>query len=125
MSFNSLPIVSESGVASYASRSLQRHITVDRVSAPALGPDVAALPAHGPAAGDQAFGAIARQTAWGLAATGIAMALAFAVKVLLTRKMAPEDMGIVLSAQALAGLTGTVAGLGMPEAVVRFVGRSA
>ena len=112
-------------MVSYASRSLQRHIAVDRVSAPVLGSDVAAVPAHDPAASDHAFSAIARQTAWGLAGTGIAMALAFAVKVLLTRKMAPEDMGIVLSAQALAGLMGTVAGLGMPDAVVRFVGRSA
>lgn len=68
------------------------------------------------------FHAIAGQTASGLVWTGVAMVVAFLLKVLLTRKMLPRDMGIVLAAQSLTGLVLAVATLGVPDAVVRFLG---
>jgi len=72
--------------------------------------------------GPDPFRAVALQTASGMAWTGVAMLLGFAVKVLMTRKMLPRDMGIVLTAQAFAALAGAVATLGVPDAIVRLVG---
>ena len=71
------------------------------------------------------FEAITRQTAAGLAWTGVAMLLGFAVRLILARKMTPHGMGVVLAAQAFVGLALACAELGVPDAVVRYVGRDA
>lgn len=68
------------------------------------------------------FRAITSQTATAMLWTGVAMLLGFALKVVMTRKMLPRDMGIVLTAQASVGLAAIVATLGIPEAVVRLLG---
>lgn len=69
-----------------------------------------------------AFQTIAVQTASGMVWTGVALALGFALKVLLTHRMLPREMGIVLAAQSFAGLAVVVATFGIPDAVVRFLG---
>ncbi len=68
------------------------------------------------------FHAITAQTASGMAWTGVAMLLGFALRVLMARKMLPREMGIVLTAQAFVGLAVAVATLGVPDAIVRLVG---
>jgi O-antigen/teichoic acid export membrane protein len=69
------------------------------------------------------FHAIAGQTAAGLIWTGVALAAAFLLKVVLARRMPPEQMGTVLAVQSFTVLALAVAELGIPDAVVRFVGR--
>jgi O-antigen/teichoic acid export membrane protein len=69
--------------------------------------------------------AITMQTAAGLAWTAVALATGFALKLALARTMAPNTMGVVLAAQSLVVLALGLAALGLPDAVVRFVGRDA
>lgn len=71
------------------------------------------------------FDAIVRQTAAGLSWTAVALLVGFAAKLVLARKMPPDAMGILMAAQSLVALTLAVAELGMPDAVVRFVGLDA
>ena len=65
---------------------------------------------------------VARQAIVGFGWTTAALAVGFATKMLLTRTMAAADLGVVLAAQAFAGLMLVVAELGVPDAVVRYVG---
>lgn len=55
----------------------------------------------------------------------MALGVAFAAKLVLARKMPPQAMGIVVTAQSFVALTLAAAELGIPDAVVRFVGREA
>ena len=73
----------------------------------------------------QSFHAIASQTASGLSWTGVALLVGFVTKMLLTRKVPPAELGIVLAAQSFIGLTLALTELGMPDAVVRYVGMDA
>lgn len=89
----------------------------------------AIVTAEGPAALDrkarlerQSFHAIASQTASGFGWTGAALLVGFLTKMVLTRKMPAAELGIVLAAQAFIGLVLAIAELGIPEAVVRYVG---
>jgi O-antigen/teichoic acid export membrane protein len=69
-----------------------------------------------------AFRTIASQTASGMVWTGVALLLGFALKILLTHKMLAREMGIVLAAQSFVGLAVVISTLGIPDAVVRFLG---
>ena len=71
------------------------------------------------------FDAIARQTATGLGWTVVALLVGFSAKLVLARKMPPHAMGTVMAAQSFVGLALAVTGLGIPDAVVRFVGLEA
>ncbi|MGH9256332.1 MAG: hypothetical protein ACRD3C_17380, partial [Vicinamibacterales bacterium] len=71
------------------------------------------------------FRIVVRQTLLGFGWTGVALLLGFAMKVLLTRKMPAAALGAVLTAQAFASLVLVVAELGLPDAVVRYVGLDA
>ena len=73
----------------------------------------------------QSFHAIASQTASGLSRTAVALLVGFATKMLLTRKMPPAELGMLLAAQSFIGLTLALTELGMPDAVVRHVGMDA
>ena len=73
----------------------------------------------------QSFHAIASQTASGLSWTAVALLVGFVTKMLLTRKVPPAELGIVLAAQSFIGLTLAFTELGMPDAVVRHVGMDA
>ena len=65
------------------------------------------------------------QVAVGFGWTAVALVLGFATKMLLTRRMAAADFGIVLAAQAFTSLLLVVAELGVPDAIVRYVGAGA
>ena len=73
----------------------------------------------------QSFHAIASQTASGLSWTAVALIVGFVTKMLLTRKVPPAELGMVLAAQSFIGLTLALTELGMPDAVVRHVGMDA
>ena len=73
----------------------------------------------------QSFHAIASQTASGLGWTAVALLVGFVTKMLLTRKVPPAELGIVLAAQSFIGLTLALTQLGIPDAVVRHVGMDA
>jgi O-antigen/teichoic acid export membrane protein len=68
---------------------------------------------------------VAGQAIVGFGWTAAALLVGFATKMLLTRTMAPADLGVVLAAQAFTGLMLVVAELGLPDAVVRYVGADA
>jgi stage V sporulation protein B len=68
---------------------------------------------------------VASQAVLGFAWTAVSLFLGFATKVLLTRKLPAADLGIILAAQAFASLVLVVAELGLPDAVVRYVGAEA
>jgi O-antigen/teichoic acid export membrane protein len=68
---------------------------------------------------------VAGQAIVGVGWTAAALLVGFATKMLLTRTMAPADLGVVLAAQAFTALMLVVAELGLPDAVVRFVGADA
>lgn len=88
--------------------------------------DVARTPAApNPHIERPSFHGIASQTAVGLSWTGVALLVAFVTRVLLARKVPAAELGIVLAAQSFMSLTLVVAELGMPDAVVRYVGRDA
>jgi len=57
--------------------------------------------------------------------TAAALFVGFATKMLLTRTMSAADLGVILAAQAFTGLMLVVAELGLPDAVVRYVGADA
>jgi O-antigen/teichoic acid export membrane protein len=71
------------------------------------------------------FTLVASQVIVGFGWTATALLLGFATKVLLTRRMSAADLGAVLAAQAFTSLMLVVAELGLPEAVVRYVGAGA
>ena len=83
----------------------------ERVSSPVRGADSLAL--------------IAGQAIVGFGWTAAALLVGFATKVLLTRRMSASDLGVVLAAQAFTSLMLVVAELGLPDAVVRYVGAEA
>ena len=68
---------------------------------------------------------VAGQAIVGFGWTAAALLVGFATKMLLTRTMAVADLGVVLAAQAFTGLMLVVAELGLPDAVVRYVGADA
>jgi O-antigen/teichoic acid export membrane protein len=68
---------------------------------------------------------VAAQAIVGFGWTAAALFVGFATKMLLTRTMAAADLGIVVAAQAFIGLMLVVAELGLPDAVVRYVGADA
>jgi len=91
-------------------------------------PSVPAPPRLGdtmPAVAAQSLRLVANQTIVGFAWTAFALLLGFATKVLLTRKMPAADLGVLLAAQAFTSLVIVVAELGLPDAVVRYVGAEA
>jgi O-antigen/teichoic acid export membrane protein len=53
----------------------------------------------------------------------VALVVGFAVKLVMARKMTPEGMGVVLAAQSFVVLALALAALGVPDAIVRSVGR--
>ena len=61
----------------------------------------------------------------GLGGTAVAMAIGFALKMLLARAMSTAAFGALLAAQAFVGLVLTVTSLGMPDAIVRAIGLGA
>jgi O-antigen/teichoic acid export membrane protein len=65
---------------------------------------------------------VAGQAIVGLGWTAAALCVGFATKMLLTRTLSAADLGVVLAAQAFTGLMLVVAELGLPDAVVRYVG---
>jgi O-antigen/teichoic acid export membrane protein len=68
---------------------------------------------------------VAGQAIVGFGWTAAALLVGFATKMLLTRTMAAADLGVILAAQAFTGLMLVVAELGLPDAVVRYVGANA
>lgn len=68
---------------------------------------------------------VAGQAIVGFGWTAAALLVGFATKMLLTRTMAAADLGVILAAQAFTGLMLVVAELGLPDAVVRYVGADA
>ncbi|MGH9257351.1 MAG: polysaccharide biosynthesis C-terminal domain-containing protein [Vicinamibacterales bacterium] len=83
------------------------------------------LAANLPTVAAPSFRVVVQQTLLGFGWTGVALLLGFAMKVLLTRKMPAAALGAVLTAQAFASLVLVVAELGLPDAVVRYVGLEA
>jgi O-antigen/teichoic acid export membrane protein len=73
----------------------------------------------------QRYRLVAGQAIVGFGWTTAALFVGFATKMLLTRTMAAVDLGVVLAAQAFTGLMLVVAELGVPDAVVRYVGADA
>ncbi len=72
-----------------------------------------------------AFRAIISQTASGLSWTAVALLVGFVTKMLLTRKVPPAELGIVLAAQSFIGLILALTEIGIPDAVVRHIGMDA
>jgi O-antigen/teichoic acid export membrane protein len=68
---------------------------------------------------------VAVQAIVGFGWTAAALFVGFATKMLLTRTMSAADLGVILAAQAFTGLMLVVAELGLPDAVVRYVGADA
>ena len=68
---------------------------------------------------------VAAQAIVGFGWTAAALFVGFATKMLLTRTMSAADLGVILAAQAFTGLMLVVAELGLPDAVVRYVGADA
>jgi O-antigen/teichoic acid export membrane protein len=68
---------------------------------------------------------VAGQAIAGFGWTAAALFVGFATKMLLTRTMSAADLGVVLAAQAFTGLMLVAAELGLPDAVVRYVGAGA
>ena len=59
----------------------------------------------------------------GLGGTAVAVAIGFALKMLLARTISIAAFGGLMTAQAFVALVLTVASLGMPDAIVRAIGR--
>lgn len=73
----------------------------------------------------RSFQAIAGQAAQGLSWTAVALVVGFATRMLLTRRVPAAELGIVLAAQSFTGLMLALTELGVPDAVVRFIGMDA
>jgi len=65
---------------------------------------------------------IARESAISYLGALAALALGFVVKALLARALSVEDLGVLLIGQSIIGLFLVLSQLGLPDAVVRFVG---
>lgn len=93
------------------------------VSSPPLLSRSPALDAVPDRAHDDKLRVVTAQTAAGLGWTTVALGVGFALKLVMARAMAAEAMGVVLAAQSFVALALVLAALGVPDAVVRYVGR--
>jgi O-antigen/teichoic acid export membrane protein len=85
-------------------------------------PATASLPGTPQQLEPSSFHTIASQAMSGFGWTAVALLVSFLTKMLLTRRMPAAELGIVLATQAFIGMALAIAELGMPDAVVRYVG---